>query len=63
MLKFIKNHMATIEGIDILACVALVLFMSIFLYVSYYSFFIMKEDLADEISSLPLEEGELGIKK
>lgn len=56
MLKFVKHHLATIEGMDILASIALVLFVSIFLYVSYYALFVMKKDVADEISGLPFQD-------
>lgn len=62
MLKFIKGHMATIEGIDILASSALVLFVLIFLYVSYYAFFSMENEVADEIASLPFQDDEIKIK-
>lgn len=48
--------MATIEGMDILASIALLLFMGIFLYVSYYSFFVMSKDTAEEISEIPLHD-------
>lgn len=61
MLKFIKNHLATIEGMDYLASVALVMFVLIFLYVSYYAFFSMEKDIADEISSLPFQDDEMKI--
>ena len=59
MLKFIKSHLATIEGMDILASSALLLFVGIFLYVSYYALFSMDKSVADEISSLPLQDDEL----
>ena len=62
MLKFIKSHIATIEGMDILASSALVLFVLIFLYVSYYAFFSMEKDTADEIASLPFQDDEIKIK-
>jgi cbb3-type cytochrome oxidase subunit 3 len=61
MLKFIKHHLATIEGMDYLASVALVIFVLIFLYVSYYAFFLMEKDTADEISSLPFQDDEMKI--
>ena len=56
MLKFIKSHLATIEGMDILASVALVLFVGIFLYVAFYAFFIMEKDVERELSGLPLQD-------
>ncbi len=58
MLKFIKGHLANIEGVDALASFALVMFIAIFLYVSYYAFFSMRKEVADEISSLPLQDDE-----
>ena len=58
MLKFIKGHLANIEGIDFLASFALLLFVFIFLYVSFYAFFGMRKEIADEISSLPLQDDE-----
>lgn len=53
MLKFIKHHLSSIEGIDMFASVALVLFVSIFIYVAYYAFFSLRPDVADELSALP----------
>lgn len=58
MLKFIKHHIASIEGMDWLASFALLLFVAIFLYVAYYAFFVMKPEVADEISGLPFQEDE-----
>ena len=62
MLKFIKHHLASIEGMDILASFALVLFMVIFLYVAYYAFFSMAKDTADEIAALPFQDDEVKMK-
>ncbi|MGB0391543.1 MAG: hypothetical protein ACPGRC_00640 [Salibacteraceae bacterium] len=62
MLKFIKSHLATIEGMDILASVALVLFVAIFLYVVYYSFFVMEKDVESELAGLPLQDDEQNLK-
>jgi len=61
MLKFIKHHMASIEGMDVLASFALVLFMAIFLYVSYYAFFVMSKEYSDEVSELPLNDSQENI--
>ena len=63
MLKFIKSHLATIEGMDILASSVLLLFVLIFLYISYYAFFSMEKDVAEEISSLPLQDDELELNR
>jgi hypothetical protein len=54
MLKFIKHHLSSIEGVDMFASVALVLFVAIFVYVTYYSFFSLRPEVADELSALPL---------
>tara|TARA_R110002050_G_scaffold297339_2_gene458620 strand:+ start:31786 stop:31977 length:192 start_codon:yes stop_codon:yes gene_type:complete len=62
MLKFIKFHLASIEGIDILASFALVLFMVIFVYVAYYAFFSMEKNTADEIANLPFQDEEIKLK-
>lgn len=56
MLKFVKYHLSSIEGMDVMASIALVLFMLIFVYVTYYSFFVMEKNVADELAELPLTE-------
>lgn len=53
MLKFIKHHLSSIEGMDMFASAALVLFVAIFIYVAYYSFFSLRPEVADELSALP----------
>jgi len=53
--------MASIEGMDVLASFALVLFMAIFLYVSYYAFFVMSKEYSDEVSELPLNDSQENI--
>ena len=58
MLKFIKYHLASIEGMDTLASIALILFVGIFIYVSYYAFFVMSSDTAEEMADLPFQEGQ-----
>lgn len=62
MLKFIKSHLATIEGMDILASIALVLFVAIFLYVAFYAFFIMDKDMEKELAGLPIKDDESKLK-
>lgn len=61
MLKFVKYHLASIEGMDVLASFALVMFMAIFLYVSYYAFFVMTKEYSDEVSNLPLNDNQENI--
>ena len=51
--------MSTIEGMDITASIALVLFVAIFLYVVYYAFFVMDKEVESELASLPLQEDDL----
>ena len=53
--------MASIEGIDVLASFALVLFMAIFLYVCYYALFVMSNEYSDEVSDLPLQDSQENI--
>lgn len=53
--------MSTIEGIDVTASIALVMFVVIFLYVVYYAFFVMDKEIESELSSLPLQEDDLNI--
>jgi cytochrome c oxidase cbb3-type subunit 4 len=59
MLKFIKSHMSTIEGVDVTASIALVMFVAIFLYIVFYALFVMDKQVESELSSLPLQEDDL----
>ncbi len=55
MLKFIKHHMATIDGIEIFPIISLLIF---FLFFSglYWWVFTAKKSYLKEVSMLPLEE-------
>ena len=53
--------MSTIEGVDVTASIALLMFVAIFLYVVYYAFFVMSKNVEKELSSLPLQEDDLNI--
>lgn len=54
MLKFIKNHMATIVDIDIYPVISFLLFFSIFVLVLVYVFSAKKEYM-NEMAALPIE--------
>jgi cytochrome c oxidase cbb3-type subunit IV len=54
MLKFIKQHAATIGGIDIYPIISLLIFFIFFLAVLYYVKTMDKKQV-EEISSLPLD--------
>lgn len=53
MLKFIKGHMASIDGIEIFPLITLVLFTTMFVMVLTWVF-TMKKSTIDEVSSIPL---------
>lgn len=57
MLKFIKQHAATIEGIDIYPVISLMIFVLFFIAVLYYVKNMDKKSV-EEISSLPLDLSE-----
>jgi cytochrome c oxidase cbb3-type subunit IV len=54
MLKFIKQHAATISGIDIYPIISLLIFFIFFIAVLYYVKTMDKKKV-EEISSLPLD--------
>lgn len=53
MLKFIKQHMATIDGIDIFPIAAFLIFFSIFLFVLWWVRGMGRQQV-DHMSALPL---------
>lgn len=58
MLKYIKGHAASIEGIDIYPMISLLIFFLFFVAVLYYVKNMDKKSV-NELSSLPLDfEGE-----
>jgi len=54
MLKFIKGHMASIDGIEIFPLITLVLFTTMFALVLVWVFSLKKAEI-DEVSSIPLQ--------
>ncbi|MCB0480789.1 MAG: CcoQ/FixQ family Cbb3-type cytochrome c oxidase assembly chaperone [Flavobacteriales bacterium] len=54
MLKFIKGHLQTIDGVEIFPLISFVMFFSFFLLMTYIVFR-MKKSEVDHYASLPLE--------
>ncbi|MBZ9651766.1 CcoQ/FixQ family Cbb3-type cytochrome c oxidase assembly chaperone [Psychroflexus montanilacus] len=54
MLKFIKGHMETIQGIEIYPIVSLLIFF-LFFVVLFWWVFTAKKDYVEEVSQIPLE--------
>jgi len=54
MLKFIKGHMETIQGIEIYPIVSLIIFF-LFFVVLFWWVFTAKKDYVQEVSQIPLE--------
>ena len=54
MLKFIKGHMASIDGIEIFPLITLVLFTTMFALVLIWVF-TLKKSTIEEVSSIPLQ--------
>jgi len=54
MLKFIKGHMETIQGIEIYPIVSLIIFF-LFFVVLFWWVFTAKKDYVKEVSQIPLE--------
>ncbi|GAA0762545.1 CcoQ/FixQ family Cbb3-type cytochrome c oxidase assembly chaperone [Psychroflexus lacisalsi] len=54
MLKFIKGHMETIQGIEIYPIISLLIFF-IFFVVLFWWVFTAKKDYVEEVSQIPLE--------
>lgn len=53
MLKFIKGHMTSIEGVDLFPVMAFLLFFGIFLFVIWWVHGMRRDDV-DRMSALPL---------
>jgi len=60
MLKFIKQNMETIDGIEIYPMIAFILFMSVFL-ISVILVIMKDKKSIQEISSLPLDHEPLNL--
>ncbi len=54
MLKFVKNYMETIDGIEIYPIISLLIFF-IFFVVLFWWVFTAKKDYIDTVSNLPLD--------
>jgi cbb3-type cytochrome oxidase subunit 3 len=57
MLKFIKGHMTSIQGVDLFPVMAFLLFFGIFLLVIWWVIG-MRRDQVDHMSALPLANDE-----
>ncbi|PWK17867.1 CcoQ/FixQ family Cbb3-type cytochrome c oxidase assembly chaperone [Xanthomarina spongicola] len=54
MLKFVKNHMESIAGIEIFPIISLLIFF-IFFVVLFWWVFTAKKDYINEVSNIPLD--------
>ncbi|WP_417867458.1 CcoQ/FixQ family Cbb3-type cytochrome c oxidase assembly chaperone [Xanthomarina gelatinilytica] len=54
MLKYVKNHMETIAGIEIFPIISLLIFF-IFFVVLFWWVFTAKKDYINEVSNIPLD--------
>lgn len=54
MLKFIKHHLDTIEGVEIYPIISLILFFSVFTSMLILVFKMPKKNI-EELSNLPLD--------
>jgi cbb3-type cytochrome oxidase subunit 3 len=57
MLKFIKGYVSSIDGIEIYPIISFIIFFVFFLAVTYYVI-TAKKSYIDELSNIPLEDGE-----
>lgn len=55
MLKFVKNHLETITGIEIYPLISLVIFFSFFVTLFWWVFTAKKEYI-NTVSKIPLDE-------
>jgi len=56
MLKFIKSHMSTIDGIEVFPIISFVIFFVFFSVLSIYVLRMRKKHV-EELSQLPFEDG------
>ena len=54
MLKFVKNYMESIDGIEIYPIISLLIFF-VFFVVLFWWVFTAKKDYIDTVSNLPLD--------
>ena len=57
MLKFVKDHMASIDGIEIYPIISLSIFF-VFFVALFWWVFTAKKEYIKEVSEFPLENGE-----
>ncbi|MCB0476680.1 MAG: CcoQ/FixQ family Cbb3-type cytochrome c oxidase assembly chaperone [Crocinitomicaceae bacterium] len=55
MLRFIKHHMTSIDGIEIYPIISLLIFVAFFIGLTWYVVKMKKSDIK-EMSNIPLEE-------
>ncbi len=55
MLKFVKNHLETITGIEIYPLISLVIFFTFFVLLFWWVF-TAKKDYINKVSRIPLDE-------
>ena len=55
MLKFIKHHMASIDGIEIYPIISMAIFVLFFVLMGFW-IFRMKREEVDTIKNIPLED-------
>ncbi len=55
MLKFVKNHMESITGIEIYPLISLLIFFTFFV-VLFYWVFTAKKEYINEVSKIPLDQ-------
>lgn len=55
MLKFVKNHLESITGIEIYPLISLMIFFSFFV-VLFWWVFTAKKDYIKRVSNIPLDE-------
>jgi len=55
MLKFVKNHMESITGIEIYPLISLLIFFTFFV-VLFYWVFTAKKEYINEVSQIPLDQ-------
>ncbi|MDP2060654.1 MAG: CcoQ/FixQ family Cbb3-type cytochrome c oxidase assembly chaperone [Flavobacteriaceae bacterium] len=55
MLKFIKNHMETIAGIEIYPLISLLIFFSFFV-ILFWWVLTAKKEYIDQVSRIPLDQ-------
>jgi hypothetical protein len=57
MLRFIKHHLTSIDGIEIFPIISLIIFVTFFIGLAWFVIG-MKKDHIDKMSNIPLEDEE-----